>query len=496
MTEQVSTNGEVAAAGQAATAGRHRVVVVGGGFAGLNVTRALDGAPVEVTVVDRTNHHLFQPLLYQVAAGILPPGLIAPALRSIIKRQTNARALLAEVMSIDLANREVCTEAPDGRPLTLSYDTLVVAGGATHSYFGKDEFAKYAPGMKTIEDARYLRDRVLSAFEMAELSTDPQERAELLTFVVIGAGPTGVELVGQIAELAHTVLVRDYRSFDTSDARIILLEGAPNVLPPFDKRLQEYTRRQLEEMGIEIHLNTLAVDMDDNSVTVKGPNGNETIRCRTRIWAAGVAASPLAKVLADQSGAETDRAGRILVNPDCTVPGHPEVFAIGDMISLNKLPGVAQPALQEGKYVGKVIRARLAGKRAPGPFKYFDKGNMATIGYRSAVADAFGIKVTGILAYLMWAFIHVAYLVGWGNRIGTMYTWARALVFTKNRGHRIITFEQAHKQAEGQAESRPRDTPKIEEKVAPATGRATQDAPLSPGTRSAAGAPSVGRDGG
>jgi NADH dehydrogenase len=495
MTEQVATNGEVATAGHGATAGRHRVVVVGGGFAGLNVTRALDGAPVEVTVVDRTNHHLFQPLLYQVAAGILPPGLIAPALRSIIKRQTNARALLAEVMSIDLEKREVCTEAPDGRPLTLSYDTLVVAGGATHSYFGKDEFAKYAPGMKTIEDARYLRDRVLSAFEMAELSTDPQERAELLTFVVIGAGPTGVELVGQIAELAHTVLVRDYRSFDTSDARIMLLEGAPNVLPPFDKRLQEYTRRQLEEMGIEIHLNTLAVDKDDNSVTVKGPNGIETIRCRTRIWAAGVAASPLAKMLADQSGAETDRAGRILVNPDCTVPGHPEVFAIGDMISLNKLPGVAQPALQEGKYVGKVIRARLAGKRAPRPFKYFDKGSMATIGYRSAVADAFGIKVTGILAYLMWAFIHVAYLVGWGNRLGTMYTWARALVFTKNRGHRIITFEQAHKQAEGQAESRPQDTPKVEEKVAPATGRATQDAPLAPGTRSGAGAPSAARDG-
>ena len=478
-----------------ATTGRHRVVVVGGGFGGLNATRALAGTDADITVVDRTNHHLFQPLLYQVAAGILPPGLIAPALRAVIKKQTNARALLAEVMSIDLANREVCTEAPDGRPLTLSYDTLVVAGGATHSYFGKDEFAKYAPGMKTIEDARYLRDRVLSAFEMAELSTDPQERAELLTFVVIGAGPTGVELVGQIAELAHTVLVRDYRSFDTSDARIILLEGAPNVLPPFDKRLQEYTRRQLEEMGIEIHLNTLAVDMDDNSVTVKGPNGNETIRCRTRIWAAGVAASPLAKVLADQSGAETDRAGRILVNPDCTVPGHPEVFAIGDMISLNKLPGVAQPALQEGKYVGKVIRARLAGKRAPGPFKYFDKGNMATIGYRSAVADAFGIKVTGILAYLMWAFIHVAYLVGWGNRLGTMYTWARALVYTKNRGHRIITFEQAHKQAEGQAESRPQDTPKVEEKVAPATGRATQDAPLAPGTRSGAGAPSAARDG-
>ncbi len=391
------------------------MVVIGGGFGGLNAVRELDGADADVTVVDRTNHHLFQPLLYQVAAGILPPGLIAPALRSIIKKQANAHALLAEVMSIDLAKKEVRTEAPDGRTLTLGYDTLVVAAGATHSYFGRDEFAEFAPGMKTIEDARYLRDRILSAFELAELSTDPAERAELLTFVVIGAGPTGVETVGQIAELAHTVLPRDYRSINTREARIILLEGAPAVLPPFDKKLQAYTHRQLEKMGVEIHLNSLAVGMDDDSVTVKGPDGVETIRCRTRIWAAGVAASPLAKMLAEQAGAETDRAGRVPVNPDCTLPGHPEVFAIGDMVSLNKLPGVAQPALQEGRYVGKVIKARLAGEPAPPPFKYFDKGSMATIGYRSAVADAFKLKVTGVLAYLMWAFIHVMYLVGLGQ---------------------------------------------------------------------------------
>jgi NADH dehydrogenase len=463
---------------------RHHVVVVGGGFAGLSATRALAGADATVTLVDRTNHHLFQPLLYQVAAGILPPGLIAPALRSIIKRQTNANALLAEVMSIDLARRELSTEAPDGRPVTLSYDTLVVAGGATHSYFGKDEFARYAPGMKTIEDARHLRDRVLSAFEMAELSTDPDERTELLTFVVIGAGPTGVELVGQIAELAHTVLPRDYRSIDTTEARIILLEGAPSVLPPFDKKLQEYTHHVLQSMGVEIHLKSLAVDMDDHSVTVKGPDGVQTIRCRTRIWAAGVAASPLAGMLAEQSGAETDRAGRILVNPDCTVPGHPEVFAIGDMVSLNKLPGVAQPALQEGRYVGKVIKARLAGQPAPAPFRYFDKGSMATIGYRSAVADAFGVKVTGILAYLMWAFIHVMYLVGWGNRLGTMYTWARALVFTKNRGHRIITFEQAHRQAEEHAPQ----TPAVEQ-ATPPSAEAVEQVPLPPGDQPASEVP-------
>jgi NADH dehydrogenase len=323
---------------------------------------------------------------------------------------------------------------------------------------------------------------------MAEEAADPQERAEWLTFVVIGAGPTGVELVGQIAELAHSVLPRDYRSINTRDARIVLLEGAPSVLPPFDKKLQAYTQRVLEKMGVEIHLNTLAVGMDDHSVTVKGPDGEETIRCRTRIWAAGVAASPLAKMLAEQSGAETDRAGRIVVNPDCTVPGHPEVFAIGDMVSLNKLPGVAQPALQEGKYVAKVIKARLTGQPLPAPFKYFDKGSMATIGYRSAVADAFGVKVTGILAYLMWAFIHVLYLVGWGNRIGTMYTWARALVFTKNRGHRIITFEQAHRQAEHPVRS---EAPAVEAANPPATGT-IESGPTPPGTRQAE--PVTGRE--
>jgi NADH dehydrogenase len=422
--------------------------VVGGGFGGLNAVRALEHVDVEVTVVDRTNHHLFQPLLYQVAAGILPPGLIAPALRSVIKKQANARALLADVHDLDLDRRVVHAEGPDGRPVDLPYDFLIVAAGATHSYFGRDEFAEYAPGMKTIEDARYLRDRILSAFEMAELATDPAERAEWLTFVVIGAGPTGVELVGQVAELAHSVLPRDYRSINTREARILLLEGAPAVLPPFAPKLQAYTHKRLEKMGVEIRTGTLAVGMDERSVTVKGPAGEETIRTRTRIWAAGVAASPLAKMLAERSGAETDRAGRILVNPDCSLPGRPEVFAVGDMVSLNKLPGVAQPAMQEGKYVGKLIKSRLAGDGTVEPFTYFDKGSMATIGYKAAVADAFGVKVTGFLAYLMWGFIHVLYLIGWGNRVATLYTWLRALVFTKNRGHRIITFEQAHEQAQ------------------------------------------------
>jgi NADH dehydrogenase len=421
----------------------HRVVVVGGGFGGLNTVRGLKDVDVDVTLVDRTNHHLFQPLLYQVAAGILPPGLIAPALRGAVHDEANVRTLLAEVTDLDIEQKVVHAEGPDGRSLLLPYDTLVVAAGATHSYFGNKHFAEFAPGMKTIEDARYLRDGILAKFEMAEMATDAQERADWLTFVVVGAGPTGVELVGQIAELAHTVLPPDYRSVDTNEARIVLLEGAPAVLPPFAARLQRYTQRKLEKMGVEIRLNTLAVDMDHHSITVKGPDGVETIPTRTRIWAAGVQASPLARMLGEKAGIEVDRAGRLPVQPDCSLAGHPEIFAVGDMVSLNKLPGVAQPAMQEGKYVAGVIADRLSGKPAPAPFKYFDKGSMATIGYRAAVADAFGMKFTGLIAYGMWMFIHMLYLVGWGNRLGTVYTWLRALVFTKNRGHRIITFEQA-----------------------------------------------------
>ncbi|MGE3286559.1 MAG: NAD(P)/FAD-dependent oxidoreductase [Pseudonocardia sp.] len=429
---------------------RHRVVVVGGGFGGLNVTRALAEADgVEVTVLDRTNHHLFQPLLYQVAAGILPPGLIAPALRSVIRKQRNARAVLAEVYDLDVDARVVRAHGPDGRPLEFPYDTLVVAAGATHSYFGRDDFARHAPGMKTVEDARYLRDRILSAFEMAEVTADPQERQDWLTFAVIGAGPTGVELVGQLAELAHRVLPRDYRSVDTTEARILLIEGASAVLPPFAPRLQRYTHRHLEKMGVEIRLDTLAVDMDDETLTVKGPGGEETIRTRTRIWAAGVQASPLARMLAERTGAQTDRSGRVAVEPDCSLPGHPEVFAIGDMVSLLELPGVAQPAMQEGRYVGTLIRSRITGEQPPAPFRYFDKGSMATIGHRAAVADAFGVKATGVIGYTMWGAIHVLYLIGWGNRLGTIYTWARALTF-QNRGHRVITFEQAEDQTLGE----------------------------------------------
>jgi NADH:quinone reductase (non-electrogenic) len=424
---------------------RHRVVVIGGGFGGMNTTRALASAAADVTIVDRTNHHLFQPLLYQVATGILPEGLIAPALRSVVSKQRNARALLAEVTDLDLDRRLVTASGPDGRRLSLPYDTLVVAAGATHAYFGHHQWARFAPGMKTLEDARHLRSHILSAFEMAELASNPAERAAYLTFVVVGAGPTGVELVGQLAELAHRVLPQDYRSVNTTEARIVLVEAAGAVLGPFHPRLRRYTQRRLEAIGVEVRLGTAAVDMDDDSITVKNPDGTtERIATHTRIWAAGVKASSLAAALAAATGAETDRAGRVSVLPDCSLPGHPEVFAIGDMVALDKLPGVAQPAIQEGKYVGRRIAARLVGQPDGEPFKYFDKGSMATIGYLHAVADARGVKVTGVLGYLMWGFVHVLYLVGWGNRVGTMYTWARALAFGRNRGHRIITFEQAH----------------------------------------------------
>jgi NADH dehydrogenase len=325
----------------------------------------------------------------------------------------------------------------------LRYDSLVVAAGCTDSYFGHDEWAVFAPGLKTLEDAGHLRSHILGAFEMAELATDPAERAAYLTFAVIGAGPTGVEVAGQIAELAHETLPREYKSVATTEAKILLIEAGPQVLAVFAPRLQRYTQRRLEKMGVEVWLNTKARDMDSGSVTVTGPDGDRRVPARTRIWAAGVQASPLAAILAGATGAGTDRAGRVAVLPDCSLPGHPEVFAVGDMIRLNDLPGVAQPAIQEGTYVGRLIRARLAGGAGAAPFAYRDKGSMATIGHLSAVTDSFGMKFTGVTGYTMWGIVHVLYLVGWGNRVAAVLNWARALTFSKNRPHRTITYEHA-----------------------------------------------------
>ena len=418
------------------------MVVVGGGFGGVRAARALARANVDITIVDRTNHHLFQPLLYQVATGILPAGLIAPALRSVVRKQANARVVLAEVQHLDLEDRVVHALAPDDRKLALPYDSLVVAAGCTDAYFGHKEWSVFAPGLKTLEDAHHLRSHILGAFEMAELATDPAERTAYLTFAVIGAGPTGVEMVGQVAELAHEALPREYRSVATTEAKILLIEAGPQVLAAFAPKLQRYTRRRLQRMGVEVLLNTAARAMDQSSVTVKGPDGDTRIPARTKIWAAGVQASPLAAMLAKATGADSDRAGRVAVRPDCSLPGHPEVFAIGDMVWLNDLPGVAQPAIQEGTYVGKLIRARLAGKTLK-PFAYRDKGSMATIGHLSAVTESYGMKFTGVIGYTMWGFVHVLYLVGWGNRLAAMFNWARALTFTKNRAYRNITFEGA-----------------------------------------------------
>jgi len=301
----------------------------------------------------------------------------------------------------------------------------------------------FAPGLKTLEDAHHLRSHILGAFELAELATDPAERAAYLTFAVIGAGPTGVEMVGQVAELAHEALPREYRSVTTTEAKILLIEAGPQVLAAFAPKLQRYTRRRLQRMGVDVLLNTAARAMDQSSVTVKGPDGDTRIPARTKIWAAGVQASPLAAMLAKATGADTDRAGRVAVRPDCSLPGHPEVFAVGDMVWLNDLPGVAQPAIQEGTYVGRLIRARLAGKADMKPFAYRDKGSMATIGHLSAVTESYGMKFTGVIGYTMWGFVHVLYLVGWGNRLAAMFNWARALTFTKNRAYRNITFEGA-----------------------------------------------------
>src|SRR6516164_2919219 len=381
--------------------GRHRVVVVGGGFGGIRVTRAL------------------------------------------VRKHANARVVLADVQHLDLDDRLVQALAPDGRQLMLRYDSLVVAAGCTDAYFGHDEWSVFAPGLKTLEDAGHLRNHILGAFEMANLGDDPAERAAYLTFAVIGAGPTGVEVVGQIAELAHETLPREFKSVTTTEAKILLIEAGPQVLASFAPRLQRYTQRRLQKMGVEVWLNTRARDMDSGSVTVAGPDGDRRVPARTKIWAAGVQASPLAAALAAATGADTDRTGRVAVLPDCSLPGHPEVFAVGDMVRLNDLPGVAQPAIQEGTYVGRLIRDRLAGKAGPAPFAYRDKGSMATIGHLSAVADAFGMTFTGVTGYTMWGFVHVLYLVGWGNRLAAVLNWARALTFSKNRPYRMITYEHA-----------------------------------------------------
>src|ERR687890_2370088 len=407
----------------ASPSGRPRVVIVGSGFGGLFAAKALKRAPVDLTVIGKTSHHLFQPLLYQVATGILSEGEVAPPTREILRHQENARVVLGEVTAVDLAARTV-TSTILGRSTVHPYDELIVAAGAGQSYFGNDRFAEFAPGMKSIDDALELRGRIFGAFELAELAQDQAEIDRLLTFVVVGAGPTGVEMAGQIAELARRTLRRDFRTIDPTQARVILLDAAPAVLPSFGEKLGDAARRQLNRIGVEVQLGAMVTDVDANGIEIKDADGQvRRINAATKIWAAGVQASPLGRLLGEQSGAEVDRAGRVAVQPDLTLPGHPEVHVVGDMMSLDKLPGVAQVAIQGGRYAADQIKRRLAGKDLKGPFEYFDKGSMATISRFHAVADIGKFKFSGFIAWMLWLVVHLMYIVGFKSGVPTVFHW-------------------------------------------------------------------------
>ena len=408
--------------------GRPRVVVIGSGFGGLFATRALRKAPVEVTLIDRTTQHLFQPLLYQVATGILSEGEIAPSTRNMLKKQRNARVQLGEVTAIDLAARTVTATASIGTAVT-EYDELIVAAGSVTSYFGNDHFAPFAPGLKTLEDALTLRGRIYGAFEMAEVEQDPAARAAWMTFVVVGAGPTGVEMAGQIAELAHRALRGNFSAIDPRDARIILIDAAPAPLGTFGHKLSAKAAKQIGDLGIELWLNTSISDVDSRGVIVKDKHGVETrINARVAMWSAGVGTSPLAKLLADQIGVEVDRRGRVPVLPDLTLPGHPEVHVVGDMGVLDNLPGVAQVAIQGGRYSAEQIARKAAGRAPKGPFAYKDKGSLATVARFRAVAEVGPIRTAGFFAWCLWLVVHLLYLVGFKNRVTTLFHWAVSFV--------------------------------------------------------------------
>jgi NADH:ubiquinone reductase (H+-translocating) len=426
--------------------GVHRVVVIGGGFGGLQAVDKLRRAPVEVTLIDRRNFHLFQPLSYQVATGALSPGDVAYPLRAIFKRAANVRVLMAEVAGLDLDGRQVHLRsvadvpAPDSVP----YDTLIVAGGSRYSYFGHDEWSEYAAEVKSLESALAVRGRILAAFEAAEEEPDPEQRAPWLTFVVVGGGPTGVEMAGQIGELSRDTR-SDFRTADPRTARILLVETADRLLTSFPPSLSAKAKRSLERLGVTPMLQSTVVDLDGESVTIEEAcGGRQRVPARTIVWAAGVTASALASHLAEATGAELDRAGRVAVEPDLTLPGHPEVFALGDMVGVRStnggvttFPGVAPVAMQQGRYAARVVRARLTGA-STSPFHYIDKGNLATIGRGAAVADIKGVKLSGFIAWLTWLFVHLWYLVGFTNRVVVYVRWSFSF-FTHGRAARLIT---------------------------------------------------------
>lgn len=429
---------------------RHKVVIVGGGFGGMLTALGLRKAACDVTLIDRRNFHLFQPLLYQVATGALSPANIASPLRSILRKQKNTRVLLGEVEGFDLPGKLVLLK--DGA--RIPFDTLVLATGATHTYFGHDEWAVFAPGLKTIEDATEIRRRVLSAFERAERETDPKERQRLLTFVIVGGGPTGVEMAGSISELSRQTMRFDFRAIDPRSARIVLVEGQTRVLSMFHESLSAKAKTCLEKMGVEVRLDCHVTDIGPDHVLVKADSpGAEPTRIDTQtiVWAAGVKASGLGKLIAQAvGGIETDRAGRVAVNPDCTLGNQPNIFVIGDLATLKgtdgkPLPGLAPVAMQQGEYVAELISKRLKGDTSePAPFKYWDKGSMATIGRAKAVAQTGGLRLSGLPAWLAWLFIHIMYLARFENRVLVLWQWFFNYL-TRGRAARLITGEMAHK---------------------------------------------------
>jgi NADH dehydrogenase len=422
--------------------GRRRVVIIGGGFGGLFAARALRRAPVSVTLVDRAHHHLFQPLLYQCATGILSEGQIAAPLRSVLKRNENVDCVMAEVSSIDTSGRRVIATRPGGGQIEFPYDDLIVAAGMRQSYFGHDEFAKFAPGMKTIADALTIRRRVYGAFEMAETSDDPAERRHWLTFALVGAGPTGVELAGQIRELATKTLRAEYRRAKPEEARVLLFDGGSAPLATFGEKLSGKVEKALGKLGVEMHMGSIVTDVDFNGLAVRDHDGTTTrYDAGTVLWTAGVEAPAFAEGLAKATGAESDRAGRIPVQPDLTIAGHPEISVIGDLMSLDKLPGVAEVAMQGGLYAGHRIRREAEGRDPGKPFRYHDLGGAAYIARGNAIMSAGPVQLSGFPGWVGWLFIHIAFLTGYRNRFGAILTWWSA--FTRDRRReRAFTMRQ------------------------------------------------------
>jgi NADH dehydrogenase len=417
----------------------HHVVIIGGGFAGLNATRSLAKTPFQVTLIDRRNFHLFQPLLYQVATGSLSPANIASPLRVILNRQKNARVLLAEVIDIDLANRSVILT--DGK---IGYDTLIIATGSRHHYFGHDDWEPLAPGLKTIEDATEMRSRIFLAFEAAERESDPVKVRGWLTFVIVGGGPTGVELAGALGEIVNDVLKHDFRQLNPADVRILLVEGDNRILPPYRPTLSSRALFYLARLGVTVRMRAVVTDIQPGAVTIRSEEKPEVIPCRTVLWAAGVRASSLGAVLAAKTGAKLDRSGRVIVEPDLSLPNHPEIFAIGDLANYphqtgQPLPGVATVAIQQGRYVATLLRNRIRGKET-NPFRFKNLGSMAIIGRAAAVAEFGRIHCAGFGAWLIWLFVHLVQLIEFENRLLVLVQWAW-YYFTRSRAARLITGE-------------------------------------------------------